>query len=164
MVSAAFITQYSQSMGQYRQSFVRSDWPQELRRELRPSTNEKRKAKSIESSITKLPSIKASKAWAYGMSYPWTPQSIARARHAFSLYALWTASLETTLQPFQGWPPTKRAPSSCVTTLLDTPCHTPLIKGGNEDGFGHPCLNFHSSIQVFKYSSFQGIQELKHSY
>jgi hypothetical protein len=71
----------------------------------RAATKHKREAKikSIESSITKLPSIKASKAWAYGMEYPWTPQSIARACHSLLLYALWTASLETTLQPFQGW-------------------------------------------------------------
>jgi hypothetical protein len=44
--------------------------------------------------------------WAYSKGWPWTAQSIARARHALPFMTLpcgW-ATPETDIRPFQGWP------------------------------------------------------------
>jgi hypothetical protein len=58
---------------------------------------------------------------ARGSNEPWSPFSIARARHARPIYTLWVATLEMALQPCQEWPL-----AGLSFTLLDTPRRTSM--------------------------------------
>jgi hypothetical protein len=166
MVSAAFITQYSQSMGQYRQSFVRSDWPQELRRELRPSTNEKRRSNQLSQA---LPSFHPSKHQRHG--------HMVRVIHGL-LKVLLGPAMPYHILPC-GQPPLKRPyslfrggrPQSGLPAVVLLPFWIPHAirlwsKEGMKMAMGIPvwiALKY-SSIQVFKFSRHSRIKAfvLKH--